>query len=114
VGRAVAIRDGRTSSEFRMTHRYSEELARLDTLDASVADASESAPGGADVSHEELAVLDRAGRLQIPRDYLEALGVHGRGMMRVELEDGRIVLLPKEPETGLVEDPDGTARKRST
>jgi bifunctional DNA-binding transcriptional regulator/antitoxin component of YhaV-PrlF toxin-antitoxin module len=105
----VAIRDGRTSSEFRMTRRYSEELARLGTLGAS----ETGTPEGGGASHEELAVLDRAGRLQIPREYLDALGVGGRGMMRVELEDGRIVLMPKEPETGPVDGSDSVARKRT-
>ena len=43
-------------------------------------------------THEELAVLDRAGRLQIPREYLERLGLAGAKMVKVELEDERIVL----------------------
>ena len=39
---------------------------------------------------EELVVLDRAGRLQIPKEYLEALGIRGGDKVRVELEDGKI------------------------
>jgi len=99
VERVVAIRDGRTSSEFRMTHGYAEELARLAALGASDASSGAAAAGPSPVeSHEELVVLDRTGRLQLPREYLEALGVQGRGMMRAELEEGRIVLKPREPE----------------
>ena len=40
--------------------------------------------------HEELTVLDRAGRLQIPREYLEALGIKGGDKVRVELEEDKI------------------------
>ena len=89
VSRVVAIRDGRTSSEFLLRQSYAEELAKLKALGLAESDSE------ADSSHEELVVLDRSGRLQLPREYLNALGIQGRDMMRAELEDGRIVLLPK-------------------
>ena len=79
VDRVVAIRDGRNSSEF---------IRRI-----SVADAE--AIGGlapTEDTHEELTVLDRAGRLQLPREYLDALGLTGKDKVKVTLEDGRIVL----------------------
>jgi bifunctional DNA-binding transcriptional regulator/antitoxin component of YhaV-PrlF toxin-antitoxin module len=41
----------------------------------------------------ELAVLDKAGRLQIPKEYLEALGMSGKNKIRVEAEGNRIILL---------------------
>ncbi len=85
VERVVAIRDGRTSSEFLLKHSYLEELAKLQALGLSEQDS-------ADKSHEELAVLDRSGRLQLPREYLTALGIQGRGMLKAEMEDGRIIL----------------------
>jgi ABC-type lipoprotein export system ATPase subunit len=96
VDRVVAIRDGRTSSEFVRRSVGAEELASL----ASISDA-----GVAD-THEELAVLDRAGRLQLPREYLEALGLGGKNKIKVELEGDRIVLLPphKDAEEGQGED----------
>jgi ABC-type lipoprotein export system ATPase subunit len=97
VERVVAIRDGRTSSEFLMTRHYAEELARLGALGMSDAEGA-GETGAADASHDELVVLDRTGRLQLPRGYLDALGLHGRGMLRAELEDGRIVLKPQESE----------------
>ena len=50
----------------------------------------------ADLSHEELAVLDKTGRLQLPREYLDALGVKGRDMLKVELDGKRIVLSHSE------------------
>ncbi len=76
VDRVVAIRDGRTSSELVRRRSYAEEIAQI----------------GDEETHEELAVVDRAGRLQIPRDVLEAAGIHGQ--VRVEMEAGRIVLKP--------------------
>jgi ABC-type lipoprotein export system ATPase subunit len=80
VDRVVAIRDGRTSSELVRRRSYAEELADMKEGD----------------THEEVAVVDRTGRLQIPRDILESAGV--RGQVRVELENGKIVLTP--PGTG--------------
>ena len=80
VDRVVAIRDGRTSSEFIRRGTYTSELAHLAT---HMEDAE---------SHEELAVVDHAGRLQVPADYLRALGVDGRDRLQVELEEDRIVL----------------------
>ena len=56
VARTVAIRDGRTSSEVLR----SEETA------------------GAPATAEEYAVMDRAGRVQLPRDYREALDLTRR------------------------------------
>jgi ABC-type lipoprotein export system ATPase subunit len=84
VDRVVAIRDGRTSSEFIRRTIRDEDLASI----GSIADAQ------AEDTHEELAVLDRAGRLQLPREYLEARGLTGQNMIKVELEGDRIVLLP--------------------
>ena len=84
VDRVVAIRDGRTSSEMVRRRSYSEELAEM----------GGEKLGEEEVAHEELAVVDRTGRLQVPREYLDALGV--KGQVKVELENGRIVLLPPE------------------
>lgn len=86
VDRVVAIRDGKTSSEFIRRKSYAEELAEIE---AGIVQNEEE-------THEELAVLDRAGRLQIPREYLEALGLDGVNKIKVELEEGRIVLTPPQ------------------
>lgn len=89
IDRVVAIRDGRTSTEMirkkapllsfdeleKMSEQQREEHERLMRRESE---------------REELVVLDRAGRLQIPKEYLEALGIHGGDKVRVELEDGRI------------------------
>ncbi len=87
VDRVVAIRDGRTSSEFIRKRSYAEELAALG--DKVFSDQSDT--------HDELVVLDRAGRLQIPAEYMQALGLKGRNKVKVELEGDRVVVYaPKE------------------
>mgnify|MGYP000129398477 CR=1 FL=1 len=85
VDRVVAIRDGRTSSEFVRKKSYAEELAAIDGIF-----------GTRDDSHEELAVLDRAGRLQIPAEFIQALGLKGKNKVKVELEGNRVVLYAPE------------------
>jgi ABC-type lipoprotein export system ATPase subunit len=68
VERTVAIRDGRTSSEV---------LRRDD---------------GVDVTHEEYAVMDRAGRVQVPREYRDALALTRR--VRLALEADHVSVWP--------------------
>ena len=60
VNRVVAIRDGKTSSEMILRPNYRERLDGIGSLE----DAEDSV-------QEEFAVLDRAGRLQIPSQMLE-------------------------------------------
>lgn len=86
VNRVVSIRDGRTSSEILRKNSYAEELAEMQNgVFKNVED-----------THEELAVIDRAGRLQLPKEYYEALGLKGRNMLKVEMEGKRIVLFAPE------------------
>ena len=65
VQRTVAIRDGRTSSETLRRSSVSDE-------------------GDHQVIAEEFAVLDRAGRLQLPRSHVEALELERRVRLRLE------------------------------
>jgi energy-coupling factor transporter ATP-binding protein EcfA2 len=90
VDRVVAIRDGRTSSELVRRKSYAEELREMGN--------GGSLAAGDEVQHMELAVVDRVGRLQIPREYLDALGLHGQAKVKVELEGDRIVILPPREE----------------
>jgi ABC-type lipoprotein export system ATPase subunit len=77
VQRTVAIRDGRTSTE---TLRRTEQ----------------SHEGGDDrVIAEEYAVLDRAGRLQLPRAHVEALALQHR--VRLRLEEDHVGIWPDRP-----------------
>ncbi|HEX5501550.1 MAG TPA: ABC transporter ATP-binding protein [Thermomicrobiales bacterium] len=73
VGRTVTIRDGRTSSE----------TLRRAGLDAAGAHA---------LVAEEFAVLDRAGRLQLPGEYVEALELERR--VRLTLDQDHINVFP--------------------
>lgn len=85
VDRVVAIRDGKTSSEILRKKSYTEELAELEA--GAIVEGE---------SHVELSVMDKAGRLQIPKEYLESIGMDGKNKIRVELEEGRIILYPPE------------------
>lgn len=76
VRRTVAIRDGRTSSE----------VLRRTEVDA--------ATGQESVVAREFAMLDRAGRLQLPAEYTETLGMEHRVML--ELEQDHIGVWPDE------------------
>lgn len=81
IDRVVAIRDGRTSSEIVRKRSYAAELDEMGDM------LSEKTESEEEQTHEELAVLDRSGRLQIPKEQLEALGLKGGDKVRVELDD---------------------------
>lgn len=83
VDRVVAIRDGLTSTEF---------IKRNPNLDLS---SAEFAKGHTiKDAHEEFVVLDRVGRLQIPRDYLDALQITSKASMEFD-GDKIIIRAPK-------------------
>lgn len=77
IDRVVAIRDGRTSSEIIRKKSYVEELNELGKM-VEVED---------EMVHEELVVLDKTGRVQIPKEYLDALGMKGGEKVRAELDE---------------------------
>jgi len=91
VDRVVTIRDGKTSSERVRRLRAESGEDESDQQDAEVADEPE-------VDYHEYIVLDYAGRLQIPREYLDALGISDRA--QVDLVDDAIVI---KPAAGLTE-----------
>jgi putative ABC transport system ATP-binding protein len=77
VDRVIQIRDGRTSTERRWLARDGDD------------------PGVAD----ELVILDRAGRLQLPKSHVDKLGMRGR--VRVHLEADSIRITPADgPDAG--------------
>jgi ABC-type lipoprotein export system ATPase subunit len=86
VDRVVAIRDGKTSSEFIRRKSYVDELAELE----------QGITSEGEETHIEYAVLDKAGRLQIPSGYLESIGMKNKNKIQVSLEDGRIILVAPE------------------
>ncbi|HET9851095.1 MAG TPA: ABC transporter ATP-binding protein [Candidatus Limnocylindrales bacterium] len=79
VSRTIAIRDGRTSTETLRRRAVTEE-------------------GDHHVISEEYAVLDRAGRLQLPRAHVEALGLERR--VRLALEPDHISIWPDRDRSG--------------
>ncbi|QTH40322.1 ABC transporter ATP-binding protein [Cohnella sp. LGH] len=90
VDRVVAIRDGKISSEMLRRKSYAEELAELEL---GIAQSEED-------SHVEFAILDKAGRLQVPAAYLESIGVKDSNKVKLELADGKIVLTSPEASGG--------------
>ena len=73
VRRTVAIRDGRTSSEVLRSTRTHED-------------------GTEHLVAEEFAVMDRAGRVQLPREYRTALALADR--VRIALEEHQVTVRP--------------------
>ena len=86
VSRTIAIRDGRTSTE---------TLRRRAITDA----------GLHHVISEEYAVLDRVGRLQLPRAHVEALGLERR--VRLALEEDHISVWPDRDRSADGAEPQG-------
>lgn len=85
VDRVVAIRDGKTSSEFVRSRSARDELDDL-----------EKEAAAAQAEHVEYVVLDRAGRLQIPPNVLEEIGVQQQRRLILETQEGKLVLRPPE------------------
>lgn len=83
IDRVVAIRDGRTSSEIVRRRSYREDLEELSRSGEQPAEAESDE----DFTHEELVVLDRAGRLQLPKDYMDSMGLKGGDRVKVELDE---------------------------
>jgi DNA-binding transcriptional regulator/RsmH inhibitor MraZ len=77
VHRTVAIRDGRISTEV---------LRRAET----------DALGREELVTQEYSVLDRAGRLQLPGDYIAALRLRDR--VRLALEPDHVAVWPDQPQ----------------
>lgn len=81
VQRVAAIRDGKISSERVLKEDYSERLSQLgDTVNWHDEE-----------TQEEYAVLDRAGRIQLPAEMLQKMELSGN-RVHLEYENGEIVL----------------------
>ena len=81
VNRVVMICDGKISAERLMKPSY-----RLADIGAFTEESE---------TQDEYAVLDRAGRLQIPREILEQMDIRGN-KVRLEYKDGKIVIQPPD------------------
>jgi putative ABC transport system ATP-binding protein len=83
VDRVVAIRDGKTATEtVRQSARTGAPNGEVDVEDEFHEE---------DI-FEELVVLDSAGRLQVPKEYLEYLDIKGRA--RLELTEDGVLIRP--------------------
>ena len=78
VDRVVAIRDGRTSTEvFRRVIEDGNQTRAV---------------------HDEYVLVDAAGRLQIPKEFLESLNIHDRA--KVGVRDGAVEVHPETHKVG--------------
>ena len=81
VDRVVAIRDGLTSTEFiKRNPNISEDGSEIELQAAS----------GLQSVHEAYVVVDRVGRLQVPKEYLTALDIKDKASM--EFDGERIII----------------------
>lgn len=83
VQRVAAIRDGKVSSEKILKENYSE---RLKEVGAGALEFTRDAD-----TQEEYAIVDRTGRLQVPREMLGAIGVQDN-KVKLEVVDGKIII----------------------
>ena len=87
VQRVVAIRDGKISSERILKEKYADRLKEA-SFDWSTEE-----------TQEEYVIMDKAGRVQIPREMLQQMGLSDN-RVQVEYHEGRVILsCPKEKET---------------
>ena len=85
VKRVVAIRDGKISSERILKESYADRLKEV-----SVDWRNED-------TQEEYVVMDKAGRVQIPRELLDELNLSGN-KLKLEMKDGKIIITSPEEE----------------
>lgn len=87
VQRVVAIRDGKISSERILKEKYADRLKEA-SFDWSTEE-----------TQEEYVIMDKAGRVQIPREMLQQMELSDN-RVQVEYHEGRVILsCPKEKET---------------
>lgn len=79
VKRVVAIRDGKISSERILKEKYAERLKEA-VIDWRTEE-----------TQEEYAIVDKAGRVQIPREILNAMELTDN-KVRLEYQDGKVII----------------------
>ncbi len=85
VNRVIMIRDGKTSSERIIRQESNEAVSFKDSSETTTTNAEE------EITHDEYVILDRVGRLQLPREALEAIGITGN-KVKIEVVDNKIVI----------------------
>lgn len=82
VNRVIMIRDGKTSSERVIkSEAYTKVIQNSDSV-SGIIEKHE---------HDEYVILDRVGRLQLPREALEAIGITGN-RVRLEVKEDKIII----------------------
>lgn len=79
VQRVAAIRDGKISSESIQKQNYADRMSGIATLTET------------EKKQDEYMVLDRAGRVQIPREVMEQIGIK-ENKVRMGVEGDRIII----------------------
>lgn len=79
VDRVVMISDGKISTEKIMKAQVREQIDRIENIQVD------------EDSHEEFFVMDKARRVQLSKEMLEAAGIEGN-KVKVRVEDGKIVI----------------------
>ncbi|WP_276356161.1 ABC transporter ATP-binding protein [Cohnella caldifontis] len=109
VDRVVAIRDGLTSTEWlKREPSESDVRANGESPEPASAEGS-SADFRFGDRHEEYVVIDRIGRLQIPKAYLEAMNVGDKAVL--EFDGNRVIIGPTREAPGLSGGADGKERE---
>ena len=79
VQRVVAIRDGKISSERILKEKYADRIKEA-SLDWHLED-----------TQEEFVIMDKAGRVQIPREMLNQMDLKDNKLM-LEYQDGKVII----------------------
>lgn len=83
VKRVVMISDGKIGTEKIMREAYQEKLRAVEGKEFSLEDR--------EVSHDEYAVLDRSGRVQLSEAVREAAGISSK-KVKITVEQGQVVI----------------------
>lgn len=87
VKRVIAIRDGKISSERILKESYADRLKEV-----SIDWRSED-------TQEEYVVMDKAGRVQIPRELISEMHLTGN-KVKLEMQDGKIIITAPQDNAG--------------
>lgn len=79
VSRVVLIRDGKISSERILKQDYEERLKNVGSLSEF------------EDTHDEYAILDKAGRVQLTKEMLDGIGLK-ENQVKIEVVDGKIII----------------------
>ena len=79
VGRVVMIRDGKTSTEIRRKHTFERRIGGAVDRESPL---------------EEFTLVDAAGRVQLPKEFLDQLKIRERA--KVQIENGKVTIVPGE------------------